>query len=520
MPMSRPAGAGLLWALVVPVIFAAVALQCPLNSALTVGGDDGYELNKALLLSRDPQAAVRMWNDQPWLHTLLTAQLFKWVGEQAAVPRLFSLMSAMALVMAVGHLIRKDCGRLELMLVGALLLSAWNVPGLAMAAMLELPAIAWAVVAAAVAYCGYGPVRWWRLVLCGAVVGAASQIKWTAMIVMPALVVMLVCQLGWRKAAWALVLWLVGFGVVVAAIAVWSPSFDPEQLFLSHLKANMALQGADRAVARFRFDTVLQNPAMVVAAGLGIWRGWKWVRPPAMGFGLTFLTTAAAVAVAQRPWWNYYVLHFYVPLAMFGAVGAGWAIRAALRFAVEAACSRPKADAAAASGAVGLLGAGHGTAVAVLAAPAIVALWVGFSVLNVVSELAMVRSAKRADQLDIVRTMREFAPQTRWCFAAAREYAFAARVLVPPELVVLPWKRFLSGNITKQDVAQMVMRYEPEQILLNRYDWLRTAGFESWLTNTYVLTDRDELQELWVKRSLNPPELGTRTEMRLRALGL
>ena len=80
------------WSLLVPALFSLVFAFHPLWNALAVGGDDGFELCKSLLLARDPAAATQMWNDQPWLHTMLVAFLFKVFGPAAGIVRVFSLV--------------------------------------------------------------------------------------------------------------------------------------------------------------------------------------------------------------------------------------------------------------------------------------------------------------------------------------------------------------------------------------------------------------------------------------------
>ena len=72
-------------------LFALWVLGPRLDSVLSFGGDDGFELCKSALLARRPELAPHMWNDQPWLHTMLNAALFRLLGEHAALPRLFSV---------------------------------------------------------------------------------------------------------------------------------------------------------------------------------------------------------------------------------------------------------------------------------------------------------------------------------------------------------------------------------------------------------------------------------------------
>ena len=87
---TRPAAAGqphrsVKWRSTAPYLGVLVpfclllvyASSLPLDRIFSVGGDDGFELSKAMLVERRPDLAVRMWNDQPWLYTVIQATLFR-----------------------------------------------------------------------------------------------------------------------------------------------------------------------------------------------------------------------------------------------------------------------------------------------------------------------------------------------------------------------------------------------------------------------------------------------------------
>lgn len=81
----------------------------------------------------------------------------------------------------------------------------------------------------------------------------------------------------------------------------------------------------------------------------------------------------------------------------------------------------------------------------------------------------------------VLRKLCENARTTRWLYSDEYVYAFLARLRVPPELVVLPWKRFGSGQLDGERVPSWVRRYQPEQVVLSRDskmspEWERTDG--------------------------------------------
>jgi hypothetical protein len=48
-------------------------------------------------------------------------------------------------------------------------------------------------------------------------------------------------------------------------------------------------------------------------------------------------------------------------------------------------------------------------------------------------------------------------------------FAFRASLSVPPELAVLSKKRISTGYLTQAEIIEVIHRYKPEQILLERF---------------------------------------------------
>jgi len=51
--------------------FLSLQLLLPLSTALQIGGDEGFELSKAMLYLKGYKFYTEVWNDQPLLHTFL-----------------------------------------------------------------------------------------------------------------------------------------------------------------------------------------------------------------------------------------------------------------------------------------------------------------------------------------------------------------------------------------------------------------------------------------------------------------
>jgi hypothetical protein len=85
----------------------------------------------------------------------------------------------------------------------------------------------------------------------------------------------------------------------------------------------------------------------------------------------------------------------------------------------------------------------------------------------------------------LLEEMVKNAQETQWVVTDLPMFAFRARLPVPPNLAVFSMKRFLTGNLTEQDIIETIQEYQPEQILLGRQKY---PLVESFLAKNYYLS--------------------------------
>ena len=90
----------------------------------------------------------------------------------------------------------------------------------------------------------------------------------------------------------------------------------------------------------------------------------------------------------------------------------------------------------------------------------------GMSELSATMNVAFLRN-KHTETNPEIASLLQYRDQTRWFYASNPIYAFYARLHVPPELVLLPRKRFWSGQIDWDEFVTILGTYQPEQLLLN-----------------------------------------------------
>jgi 4-amino-4-deoxy-L-arabinose transferase-like glycosyltransferase len=474
----------------IPLGFGAVIFSvAPLRTALQFGADEGYELMKALLVSRGHALYGRFWNDQPPLHTEMVALLFRLFGPSAYVARLLSVGLAMLLVGALYRLVSVRSGRVAGLVAVGLLMAAPEFLQLSVSVMLEMPAMAAGVAAvwAWVEYCRNRRKGW--LVGSGILFGCALQVKLTAAIFGPALAVdMLVMRRGLRREErWAAAAreGLVWAGVAAGTFGLIAILFYGREtmavFWRSHFSAGTRQAAAGPGYG-FHLITLWNDfvpvwPAAV--AGLG-WIGWR--RRWDLLLPVALLGTALVAHEAERPYWSYYVLHFAVPLAWLGALGIVEWFRVLWRQGI------PARWLAKLGVGLGVLGWSLAVSAALTMLPP--AVW---------SQMQGVEAAMPAQGDAMVQGLRREGAGKEWVFTEHRIEAFWAGLAVPPPLAVIPSKRIWSGQIDGGAVRAALERYRPGVILLDA-DEVRQFGLGDYLRRYYRAASEGGVFGLYVRR--------------------
>jgi hypothetical protein len=523
--------------LIIAVIFVlavlAGATAGAVRTAVEVGMDEHYEVVKGLLWAKGFSLYGQAWNDQPPLHTVLLGLCFKSFGATIGVARTLAVAFGLSLLAACGIVVRRRCGVLAGFLATACLLAAPQVLELSVSAMLELPAIGTALWALWPLLQWQERRRWPWLALSGGLLAAALQIKLTAAVVVPALVVEIllgVKGLGsagrvrrprsevapcapeppdhaaascsesarglaqsktWRRferlrgsvATRALGIWVASVVAVYLGLAAALGSVPLDVLWASHFSKQTLSKAGDSLGPAYWPRLWLLHPEAMSGAGAGLLLlAWRRDRRR-MAFALVWLFTVTLVHLHHRPWWPYYYLHFAVPLAWM----SGYGIAELFRVAWTKAADRAVRERFLAYGCLA-------------AATLLLALVTAYGGDRLVTEVERIRELPRVEQSALVAKMKEYANRTKWVYTRQTIYPFHAGLIVVPELAVLPHKRFWSGQITDAQIWATVKRYRPEQLLLEAGPLDPTIS--EFVESGYTLAYQEGGLALYVAKSL------------------
>jgi hypothetical protein len=496
-------------------------------NAIELGLDEHFEVTKAMLWAKGIALYDPVWNDQPPLLTVFLGLCFKMFGPKLAVARAMALGFGLSLLAIAAVAISYRSGGLAAAIALFSLLSAPLVLLLAVSVMLEVPAIGTALWALwpilrwqrakatsqpakeplvgsesegkgawlyrrafrSFAFC---PAPWLWLILSGAVLAVALQIKLTAAVVAPALAIELLVGRGadgWmprlRERLRAIGQWTASCVCCYACIGALVGQVPPEVLWASHFSEAVRSATADTPAVPYWQGLWTDYREVLCGAGISILvLGWL-ARWQTLRFPVIWLLTAALVHAAHRPYWSMYNLHFAVPLGWLTGCGI------AEQFRVAKANLAKTAVAAHRIGFISLIGGS--VLLAALATYGGERLW---------SEATRIRQSPRVEDSVLVAEMRRHAWRTHWVYTRDTIYPFHAGLVVLPELAVLPTKRFWSRQITDEQLWTMVMRYRPEQLLLTDAEVTHSA--RRFIESGYNLVYREGAQALYVSKDPAP----------------
>ena len=510
-PVSVPEGAQpptQWWPTITAIAMLALIYSLlPLGTALELGGDEGYELTKGLLCSKGYVMYKDIWCDQPPVFPILLGQVFRAVGPSILAARLVAVGFALVLFGALYQLVRQRSGMAAALTAVFCLLTSPGVLLLSSSVMVEVPAIGTALASAWLLFQWSKRPHWAWILASGALMGLALEIKLTAVMVLPAMLLEIALAswkkgggLAQRRVVSSALQWIVACGVVFGAVALlWGGgSLGPS--WRSHT-VTQTIPGLSSAQDyRFTSDMPLGHLECLIGAAVALVILGRQKRWRELSFPLALLLTAVAVHSVHKPWWGYYYLHFAVPLA--------WLAGLATSEVLKAISGRLKARNSGASSLatwkwIGLC--------------AFLALALTVAETRLERAIGAIRQTPRASDSVVLAKMKQYADRTHWVYVQPVIYPFHAGLAVPPELAVVMLKRYWSGQITPEQIVETCRRYKPEQLLL--YQARVGSEWKELLQAGYQTAYQDTNCVLYVSKGILAEKTGSSPERQSPAVG-
>ena len=435
------------------LLVLATNMAGPLANATEIGGDEHFEVNKAFLWANGFPLYTRIWSDQPPLFTVLLGLLFQAAGPTIIGARLLSVFFGFLLLGLTFILVSRKGGRLAGFLAALALIAAPSALELSVSAMQQVPSTAMALASLGALDCWRQNRRLRWLLVSACLLAAALDIKLTAALMAPALLVEILLTTEKEQGrAWVLkkcrvvLIWGTTVGLVFVGGNVALGNAGLDLLWRSHFSAYGSSDHYGFSILFLRLHSEVPWAALVGVVLLVLQQDWRRLAFPGV-----FLATVTIVHVMHRPWWFFYHLDFALPLAWLAGYGVADLFRLPLAGKADPVRKFSLVPLASIVAGSFLLSAiGHGT------------------VTRLISEVRRIGRISRVQETAVIDTMKKFRDGTHFAYTKGSIFPFHAGLMVPPELAVLSLKRRWSGRITDAEILETVRRYRPEQLLIEK----------------------------------------------------
>jgi len=246
-----------------------------------------------------------------------------------------------------------------------------------------------------------------------------------------------------------------------------------QQSWVSHFGAAQSLERGSAAEHTFDWSVLLKNWDVTLPAAIGVVVACRRIRqlPPAM-IPVLWLGLTLVVFATHRPWWSYYYFHTALPLCWCAGVGVAALIRwrpvhhrlksvAVTMFAGAAGC------------------------------------WLGA---RVYLQVIGVRESPQIYTALVLSEIERFKPFTTFLYAEESSYSFYADIPLPPQLGVLPLKRFWSGEMTMARLTEELRSVQPGLLLLHNTP--QELPIQDLIRTQYRLIYEDATHRLYAHQSV------------------
>jgi 4-amino-4-deoxy-L-arabinose transferase-like glycosyltransferase len=459
----------------IPIIFVCFVLYTiPIPDIFSFDPDEGLELMKAFLYSQGFSLYTEIWNDQPPLFTILLSIWFNLFGYSVFAARILVLLLSAVLVWSFYNVMRYFIGILPALVGTFLLIFSSNFIKLSVSVMVGIPFLSLTMLSIYLLIIYHEKRSKISLILSGCLFAFSLQTKFLAIVIIPAIILLIAyfkvepnrIKPSLKKLAIDIIYWLTTIGVLFLILSVIFNSINYEQLWQSHDIGSNERYGKNYNSDLIMYQVIGNRRVFSLLACLGIFtvfakRRWEGLIP------LGWLGTALVFMLNHKPIWYHHYLVIFIPMAWLSAYAFILVVDLCQRNNWYTNFKLRKINK--------------------LIVPGLAVFLLINFIYKIPSQIPNFKDKPRDLRFESVELLLKNKESTQWVFTDSPIIAFYAGLPVPPKVAVLSRKRFLSNNITLDDIQSVIQTYRPEQIVFARWKETLTShqGIKAYLDKNY-----------------------------------
>ncbi|MBW4611607.1 MAG: glycosyltransferase family 39 protein [Hassallia sp. WJT32-NPBG1] len=446
----------------------------PITQSLELDYDEGLNLIKAFLYGQGFFLYTQIWNDQAPFFTVILSQWFHLFGQSIFAARFLIILFSALLIWCFYQIINSELGKIPAFVATLILFTSGLFIRLSISVMIGIPSLSLAMLSIYFLHFYKKHYRQPFLIWSGGLLALSLQTKLFTVFLIP----LMLCYLAFpnvtifQKKQLKTILqpflwWLGSLVVVFLLIGLWFQQFSHlDQIFESHFHQPIETKLGNFNNFEYLKRIISQDYEYVFLAFLGILT--ILIKKQRNGlFPLAWLVTATLILIKHKPIWDHHYLLLTIPISWLAAYAVA---------SVRDFCKSWHFDSKS------------------LKIKDFI-----FLILSVTFIFLMITTpanpkGRPSTNVEVIQLLLKHKNLTHWVFTDRPIYAFYAGLRVPPEMAVISYKRFNSGDLTSKELLAILQNYCPEQMVLGR--WISQiksdSDFMAYVNENYSKTYTDE----------------------------
>ncbi|AFZ60787.1 hypothetical protein Anacy_5473 [Anabaena cylindrica PCC 7122] len=466
--------------IIIPLIFIIFTLIImPIDQVFMFDSDEGIALIQANIYDQNIiNNSPQIWSDQPPLFPIIISKSLDFFGDQISNARILILLFSTLLIWSFSHILRLSVGKLTAIITIILLIISINFLRLSVSVMQCIPCLSLGMLSIYLLILYTKNVQIYWIILSGIIFALSLQIKMIMIFLIPVMIIYFLTTsykislnnitniniVNILKSP--ISIWLLSISTAFIIVSFITQSLNIEKILFFHISSNLKYSFSKHNSFQDVIYIYLQNFDALLLSLLGLkYQNLKINLPldnkiidnkpeqHIYKIPLFWLIIITFVFLNHKPIWYHYIILVSVPLTWLGAYG----IRGILvKFSQN----------------------NHTNKIFNLKQIQIskFAVFTIFLTLLVIPiKLGVIQwenyNFVQKSQLKFANLERiiTYKNQSKWLFTDVGMYGFYSQINIPPELTVISMKRLNSGTINSEFLFKVLEKYQPEQILINRF---------------------------------------------------
>ncbi|MCC0175408.1 glycosyltransferase family 39 protein [Waterburya agarophytonicola K14] len=453
--------------------------------------DEGINLMKALLVKHNYSLYSEIWSDQPPFLTYMLAGLFNIFEPRVDIARTLILLFSVVLIWE-NWLILFRFGGINAASVGSLLLIiSPSYLKLSVSVMIGLPSLVLAMTAILFIIFWHEQKQNKWLIFSALCLSLSVVTKLFTFFLAPIIALGILIDginnshlVSWQKKLGSIILWSVSFLIFASLLIAVFIGYDN----LSFLINNHTDARTISSFQNISLEDVIKPNYRIFLFGLtslGILftcykKQWQ------MLYFAAWAIASCLLLQHHRPVWYHHGILVYLPAISLGGFALGEMITKSIRLGYSRRKSKTKVSFLIFSFIVlgcSILLIGEQTKTT-------------FKAIDSWYEASISHLESSSIEQQFLREITKNNSSTKWMITDSPMFAFRGGIIVPPSTAVLSWKQLETGNITEDRLIEITKEYQPEQILLKRFELPKLIAF---LEQKYDLKKQDRKTKLYLR---------------------